>query len=168
MKRQTTVKKTKDWSTRTLSNKNDNKTENSSPCNAIGSKHSKRNYAEDDPFCYAWLVCSEVLRWPLRLVKLYLTICVADDHGYVPFVVVTSSSFFLMNHRIFLQEYGATFCSGTVYISGLPEFIMVLSWVCVAQSFAFCVVFCRTLCGLILLDIVLYVLRFPQFILHPL
>jgi hypothetical protein len=28
MKRQTTVKKTKDWSTRTLPNKNDNKTEN--------------------------------------------------------------------------------------------------------------------------------------------
>jgi hypothetical protein len=45
-------------------------TENSSPCNAIGSKHSKRNYAEDDPFCFAWLVCSEVLRWPLRLVQL--------------------------------------------------------------------------------------------------
>jgi hypothetical protein len=66
MKRQTTVKQTKDWSTRTLPNKNDNNTENSSPCNAIGSKHSKRNYAEDDPFCYAWLVCSEVLRWPLR------------------------------------------------------------------------------------------------------
>ena len=50
MKRQTTAKKTKDWSTRTLPNKNDNNTENSSPCNAIGSKHSKRNYAEDDPF----------------------------------------------------------------------------------------------------------------------
>ena len=70
MKRQTTVKKTKDWSTRTLPNKNDNNTENSSPCNAVGSKHSKRNDAEDDPFCYAWLVCSDVLRWPLRLVQL--------------------------------------------------------------------------------------------------
>ena len=56
----------------------------------------------------------------------------------------------------------ATSGPGTVYPSGAPELPWVFSWIRIARSLVFCVVFCRSLFVLFLLAIVVSVLRYAD------
>ena len=83
------------------------------------------------------------------------------DHGYVPLVVSTSVlSSFMTYHRIFNQinTTGATSGAGTIYPSGAPEFIPSFQWDSCYSIFSLMCMFCRSLCVLVLLAIVLAVL----------
>ena len=89
------------------------------------------------------------------------SICVTNDHIYVPFVVITIRYFTNSWHIIFCNKnntMGATCEAGTAYPSGAPAFTPIFNRV--ARSSAFCVVFCRSLFVNYSLAIVLSVLRF--------
>ena len=72
---------------------------------------------------------------------------VSHHKWYVPFVVVTISTFFLTYFYIFINSNmtGATSGPGTAYPNGHLSSSPVFSGDCVAQSLVFCIVFCRSL-----------------------
>jgi hypothetical protein len=71
-------------------------------------------------------------------------------------------SSFMNYHRVCIKSNttGATCVTGTAFPSVAPEFTPGFSWIRVAQSLVFHVVYCRSLFVLFLLLIVLSVLRF--------
>ena len=93
------------------------------------------------------------------------SICVTNDHIYVPFVVITIRYFPYSWHIIFvtrITRWAPHVEPGTAYPSGVPEFTPIFNRV--AWSLASCVVFCRSLFVNYSLAIVLSVrLRFTAY-----
>jgi len=98
------------------------------------------------------------LKW--SLLKLYVDtitckICITNDHGYVPFVVITIRSYLHSWHGLQQDQHVRRQRVSLVERNYLPlRCTWVLSWLRVAQSLVFCVVFfldhCLSLCPFIL------------------